>query len=259
MDARRERRALHHIVLRLVEQNRQLRALLTETTNREALEHLQIGLERLDDEHKLHAAEVSRLRAAGQKLNADLGPILKECDESLANVRGVRDRLQELERQLKADRERVEGSDALGKRDAVSALIEKAKLHLAEAEYDQAIETYRQIMNETGERADIRKKLEELEEAWKPKGPEHEGARRFAYSVWPKIVNFEDVRTQLPEARQQFEVCKSQGDRLTTKKLYLVATRQATTILLDEFENVKKSDSDVLPLMNRQLEKAIMN
>jgi len=33
------------------------------------------------------------------------------------------------------------GVDALGKRDAVSALIEKSEAHLAEAEYDQAIET----------------------------------------------------------------------------------------------------------------------
>jgi tetratricopeptide (TPR) repeat protein len=255
-DVRRESRALHDIILRLTAQRKELARLLSdEKKNREALEQVQTWLERLDDEQKLHAKEVSRLRAETQRVNAGVGSALTDCDHALVVLRGARDRLQELEQSLKADRERTEAPDVQEKRDAVAVLMQKVKLHKEAAEYEEAIATYRQILDKTGEREDIRKLLTELEEAWKPKSPDHEEARRFAYHVWPKIATFEDLRSKLPEARQKFEVCKKHGDRLTTHKLHIEATGVATKILLEEAENIKKSEGDEAPLLLNQLQK----
>jgi tetratricopeptide (TPR) repeat protein len=255
-DVRRETRALHDIILRLTAQRKELARLLSdEKKNREALEQVQTWLERLDDEQKLHAKEVARLRTETRKVNADVGPALTECDQALVVLRGARDRLQDLERSLKSDRERTESPDVQEKRDAVAVLMQRVKLHKEAAEYEEAIETFRQIIAQTGEREDVRKLLTELEEAWKLKGPDHEEARRFSYSIWPKIATFEDLKAKLPEARQKFEVCKKHGDRLTTHKLHIEATGVATKILLDEGENIKKSEGDEAPLLLTQLQK----
>jgi hypothetical protein len=255
-DVRRETRALNDIILRLTAQRNQLKRLLTnEKNNREALEQVQTWLERLDDEQKLHSAELSRLRTEVRKVNADVGSELTECDHALAVVRGARKGLQDVETSLKADRDRVEASDAQEKRDDVAVLMQRVKLHKDAAEYDEAIETYRQIITKTGERDDIRKQLTELEEGWRLKGPDHEEARNFAYKVWPKIATFDDLQKKLPEARQKFEVCKRYGDKLTTHKLHIEATGQATTILLEEVDNIKKAEGDEAPLLLKQVEK----
>jgi hypothetical protein len=163
--------------------------------------------------------------------------------------------LLDLEKSLKADRERAESPDIQDKRDAVSVLMQRVKLQKEAAEYDEAIETYDQIMNQTGEREDIRKLRDDLKEAWKLKGPEHAEARRFAYNVWPKIATYEDLKAKLPEARQKFEVCKRVGDRLTTHKLHIEATGVALKILLEEADNIKKIEGEEASLFLNQLQK----
>lgn len=255
-DVRRETRALHDIILRLTSQRKELGRLLRDTgKNRDALEQVQTWLERLDDEQKLHAKEVSRLRTETGRVNADVGTALTECDQALVALRGARDRLQEIEKSLKADRERTDAADVQEKRDAVAVLMQRVKLHKEAAEYEEAMETYRQIIAQTGEREDIRKLLTELEEAWKPKGPDHEEARRFAYKVWPTIATFKDLQTRLPEARQKFEVCKRVGDRLTTHKLHIEATGIAIKILSDEAESITKAEGDEAPLFLKEVQK----
>lgn len=254
-DVRRETRALHDIILRLTAQRNQLAKVIGDSTkHRETLEQVQTWLERLEDEQKLHAAEVSRLRTETRKVNADVGSALTDCEQALVVLRGARNRLQDIETSLKADRARAESPDVQDRRDAVAVLMERVKLHKEAAEYQEAIETYEQIITQTGEREDIRKQLTELKEAWKLKGPEHEEARRFAYNVWPKMVTFGDLRAKLPEARQKFELCKKYGDRLTTHKLHIEATVLATKILLDEAENIKTSEGDETQLLLTQVQ-----
>jgi len=255
-DVRRETRALHDIILRLTAQRNQLsRALKDDKKNRETLEQVQTWLERLEVEQKLHAAEIARLKSETQKVNADDGSALTDCDKALVVLRGARNSLLDLEKSLKADRERAESPDIQDKRDAVSVLMQRVKLQKEAAEYDEAIETYDQIMNQTGEREDIRKLRDDLKEAWKLKGPEHAEARRFAYNVWSKIATYEDLKAKLPEARQKFEVCKRVGDRLTTHKLHIEATGVALKILLEEADNIKKIEGEEASLFLNQLQK----
>jgi hypothetical protein len=255
-DVRRETRALHDIILRLTAQKKQLLRLLADNTkNRETLSQVQTWLERLDDEQKLHTKEVARLRKETGKVNVDAGSALTECDHALVVLTSSRDSLLSLEKSLKSDRERTESPDVQEQRDAVAVLMERVKLHKEAAEYEEAIETYRQILNKIGENEAIHKQLTELEEAWKIKSPEHEEARRFAYNVWPKIATFGDLKTKLPEARQKFEVCKKVGDRLTTHKLHIEATGVATKILLDEAESVSKSEGDEVRFLMEQIQK----
>jgi tetratricopeptide (TPR) repeat protein len=256
LDARREQRALHDILRRLREQYQQLGPLLKDAKNREALDRLQAGLEVLEQEHDLHAQELSRLRAEGRRAGADVAQVLDACDGYLRQIREFRGRMQVTHTKLMADQAAANSPEALEKRDNVSALLQKVQVHLEAAEFEEAIETYKQILNLTGESESIRKKLTDLEEAWKTKGPEHEQARRFAYQVWPKLATFDALREKLPQAREAFEVCKSHRDWLTTKKLYLVATDQVTKILLEAAEDLKQSESDVAALLRSQINKA---
>jgi len=92
MDRAGERRALHHIVLRLVERivssvhssrNDKSRSARTSADR----------LERLDDEHKLKCGRGFQAARAGQKLTRTLDPF--ERSMSPSRIPGVRDRLQE--------------------------------------------------------------------------------------------------------------------------------------------------------------------
>src|SRR5205085_4069982 len=79
---------------------------------------------------------------------------------------------------------------------------------------------------------------------WKIKSDEHRQARTFAYGAWANLKTVNDVRSNLPRAREALETCKQAGDRLTALKLMLASTA-AAEIMVKAVEEIEKSESDV--------------
>jgi chemotaxis regulatin CheY-phosphate phosphatase CheZ len=66
----------------------------------------------------------------------------------------------------------------------------------------------------------------------------------------------EDVRTNLPKAREALDTCKQVGDRLTPLKL-LNASAPAVDLLEKEFEQLKNGESDSDKINLKQVQKLI--
>jgi hypothetical protein len=106
-----------------------------------------------------------------------------------------------------------------------------------------------------GEREQVRTRLDELKKAWELKGEDHRKAREYAYGGWAAVKTVEDVRAQLPKAREAFEVCRNAGDRLTALKLFLVASTTATDIVVQRSEELTNSQSDEDKVNLKQVQK----
>ena len=133
---------------------------------------------------------------------------------------------------------------------------QRAKAQELEADFDGAIQTYKDILAQHGEREQVRKALDDLIKKWEFKSPEHREARKFVYGPWARLKTLDDVRTGLPKAKEALETCKQVGDKLTPIKL-LNAAASATEILEKEFEELKKSESEFDKINLQQVQKLI--
>jgi methionine synthase II (cobalamin-independent) len=70
------------------------------------------------------------------------------------------------------------------------------------------------------------------------------------------VKTVEDVRTNLPKAREALEACKQAGDRLTPQKLLHTSTGPVD-LLEKEFEQLKNGESDSDKINLKQVQKLI--
>jgi hypothetical protein len=188
-----------------------------------------------------------------ERLNQSLEAALKEGQNGLKNLDGElaqlveeRDDLQKLARGLKrpATLELSEGEqrldelkqrhkqlqDFVGRVDETikeakgekiqraHKLLEQARLLESEAEFDKAIQTYKEVLAVTPEQAKIRAYLEQLEKRWEPRTDAQREARKFIYEIWPGL-DVAGMKENLEKARAALKACKDANDRLTPLRL----------------------------------------
>jgi hypothetical protein len=224
--------------------NRRLGTMAKASQNREALALVKNGLDVLDSELSALTAELTRLRNQSGSVGASVGPTLDQCDVYLREIRKRRTTLLQNQDDLEKAITAETSPEAQEKKDTYLGLLRRAESQREEAEFEEAMKTYEEILQQFGERPEVRKRLDELKEAWKLKGEEHRKARAFAYGGWAGVKTFEDVRTNLPRAREAFDTCKAVGDRLTALKLTLVASTTATDIVAKKVEELENSQAD---------------
>jgi tetratricopeptide (TPR) repeat protein len=234
-------RNLQNILLsvlnRMNDQNRELSALTQAGQNKDAQAKLQGTLEQLDARSANLAGEVARLQGDAQRAGITAGPTLdalKQCEVFLKEVQKRRQTWVRFQDELSKAVAAENSPEAQQQRDAYLALLRKAESLFEEADYEGAIATYKEMLDKFRERVAIRQRLDELEKAWRPiKDQAHRDARTFAYGGWAAIKTLDDLREALPKARTAFEACQAAGDKLTARKLFLVAINQATKIVED--------------------------
>jgi hypothetical protein len=192
------------------------------------------------------------LREEARRVESSVGPVLEQCDVYAREVRKRRDTLvrwqDDLEQAVKDEtNQEPERQDYL-------TLLQRARAQREEAEFDEAIKTYEEILNRHGDRPDVRKLLNDLVEAWKLKGEGHAAARTFAYGAWGRVKTVDDVRNSLPRAREALDTCKRLGDRLTALKLFLASTA-SVEVIVKATDELEKGDSDVDRLNLQQVKK----
>jgi hypothetical protein len=132
-------------------------------------------------------------------------------------------------------------------------MMHRAKAQEDAAEFEEALKTYDEMLSKFGERDDIRTPRDKLNKAWKIKSDEHRRAREFIYGTWSNVHTVDDIRDNLPKAREALATLKQAGDRLTPLKI-LKGLDAVAEIMKKAVEEVSKSESDVdkLTLPNLQ-------
>lgn len=251
IDARNVRLRFVDIVKRLEVQNGQLQSLLKATRNQEALGRVQGGLKTLNSELAALSAEMIRLRTESSAVDANVSAILDDCGQFLAEVTRRRDSLGKAEADLQKAVEAETSPEAQAKKESFLSLLVRADKQREDADIEGALATYEEVLQKHGDRPEVREKLTKLQAEWKIKGPEHQTARTFTYGQWSKVKTLDELHAALPKAKEALDALRTAGDKLTGRKLFLVAT-QAVNVVEQATEEASKLQSDDAKLTLRK-------
>jgi hypothetical protein len=122
-------------------------------------------------------------------------------------------------------------------------MASKAQLLEGQAEFEQAIDLYQQIIKQGGNEAEVRKRLDKLVQEWKPKSDAHQQARDFIYKKWASAQTAAQMKPKLQELKKSFQVCRDANDHLTPQRLHLLNVGLVAK-LEKEAETLHPQDND---------------
>jgi hypothetical protein len=180
-------------------------------------------------------ADLSRL-AADKKFSYDPREGQQQIDELRRQALELQAFVQRLDGVLKDSA----GSDkALG----LHQLLERAKLLEGEANFDQAIKLYLQVVQANPEQTSkIKAHLDQLQTNWKVKGEDHAKARAFIYQTWPTL-DVAGLKKNLKIAQDALAICRKAADKLTMQK-FLHVNVAHTANLKKQLDPLKRRDSE---------------
>ena len=177
------------------------------------------------------------LRADLDNYNADVDKLRKA--PAPLQMTSVKERLQLLkQREAKiqdfiAKVEKVVAEEKDPRRRRLFQMAEVASLKENDAEFDQAIELYKKVLEEGKDQPAVQeyaKHLAKLEKAWAPKNDAHKLARAFIYKTWPGLKTAPDLKAHIDEAKKALQTCVGASDRMTPLKLMKANTEHATAL-----------------------------
>lgn len=231
---------------------------------RRVFEDVRLAVERTAELNRLLGRSLTAALQAGQTglkdLDAELAHLDTERDELQRQARerklasGALD-LREGEQQLEQLRQRradlasfVERVGSVVKESSspeeltLTRLLERARLHEAEADYGPALRLYRQVLKVSPGQGKVRERLERLEKAWQPRDAKHAEARKFVYETWPGL-DAAGLKANLDRARAAFATVRAADDRLTARKLQRIDALHAAN-LKKQLDALKGRDSE---------------
>jgi hypothetical protein len=210
----------------------------------DALAKAQAGLRRVEKMISNLGDDVEGLRREAEKL---LGGTKLELADGEQTLRDLGTRRDEFKRYVNELIKTIQTEND-PKRKKWKEMAVQAGLLEAEAKFGEAIQIYEKIREEGGEDTELREHSNKLKEQWKVKDAKHQKARDFIYQTWLKLSKAAEMRAELPQARESFEICRSADDRLTPQML-----RKANLVLtarlkkeLDELNKLSEDDQQVL-------------
>jgi hypothetical protein len=222
---------------------RQLAVLVQEKKNRQALEKAQASLDMLKAEEQNLNRRVAQLAAQSKDLppRSRFTPPVAECEARLNDMRSGEKKLESLLTDLKNARA-LELSGAANPKEALlNNLNTQAKLELEQAEFEKALEIYEQILKLDANQPKVKEAADKLKADLAKRD---KGAVRFAYEVWPKLRNAQEISTKIDEAKKWVKVSQTKGDRLTLEKLLLVGRTTIPNQLKDQAAGLKVAENE---------------
>jgi hypothetical protein len=122
-------------------------------------------------------------------------------------------------------------------------MINRAHLLEEQAEFDQAIQLYEEVIREmlkdggkVPQLAEYTAYLDKLKQSWQTKSDAHREARRFIYDTWSKVETGAQLKNNIAQARKALQVCRDAGDPKTPLRLMRANTVHANRLTkqLDE-------------------------
>jgi tetratricopeptide (TPR) repeat protein len=201
-----------------------------------ALEAGKKSLPALDAEIKYLEGERDQLRTLAKEKKWTFDP--REGDREIAGLnkqaKDLSDFVMRIENVLKDP-----GSEkSLG----LVQLLERARLLENEAEFDQAIRLYEQVVQASPGEKQVEAHLGKLKKAWAPVNAAHEEARAFLTKAWPAL-DVAALAKNLDEAAKALAICKAAGDKLTPIK-FVRANAAHTANLTKQLDTLKRRDSE---------------
>jgi tetratricopeptide (TPR) repeat protein len=227
---------LYESQLVVAELFKELNKLVEAKSNQAALDKARGGIAGIDAELTLRGDERKKLRDDARTANIplDLSDGEQQIQELLASKAELAKFIDNLEKVIKE----------APKKQALLAKVERARLLEGEADYDQAIALYEEFLKEAeGDQPDLRRHLEELKEAWKPRSPEHDKARKFLFETWAKAETARDIKVLVAEAVIALEVCKRANDKLGPRRLLKINVGHSSR-LAKRLEAIQIKDSE---------------
>jgi len=178
----------------------------------EALKHLdqvvRLTGTQLDNADITH----SDLKAQAESLQIKDLKLLGSVTAGLAQLRDRHGELSELRTSIV---EVIERRDAQARSNVSIKLGEQAE---RDADYEEALTRYALALGEQPEQPALQKKLDDMREQWRIKGPQHEAARTFVYERWAN-AEVTELAELLPEAEAALDALVSVDDNLTPRKI----------------------------------------
>jgi hypothetical protein len=196
-----------------------LEGMLKDKQPQDALKRAQAGLPSVHEDIVRYEEQRQGLKAAesqGTRVNLSRG------DGYLKQLRDGEVKLQDfvarLEKRLKEEND--------PKRRELQDKVARAQLLEDEANYDKALEVYKEVLDSGVDVPQVRERYEKLKKEWDPKSPEDRQARQFIYDVFPQAEP-EKLKDYLRRAETAYQTCHQTGDVLALRKLFKVAVEHA--------------------------------
>jgi tetratricopeptide (TPR) repeat protein len=194
------------------------------TTRDDALRLAQKGLDDLKEGVSTYRDALVRLRAAPHLSISPLHERLKALQDKEQMFQRYIDQLKKV-KQDEADPVRAKLGELAG----------KAQLLEGEAQFEQAIELYEQILKESANLQGVNRKqyadhLDQLKRDWAIKGDQHREARTFVYQKWPALDSADHLKGAMEEAQKALQTFKDVGDRMSPLMLLRANATHATRL-----------------------------
>ncbi len=249
-DARTIKTQLNDLLVRVGEESEQLRGLINSRKNQQALAKVTELLRQLDVEIHTIADAAILLRSRSPAA----GPSLDEIDRSVRELKQHEQTLLKTKTDLERSINTSATPEAEKMRQGLKVLVARADREAQEADYDKAIATLEDVLKQAGDWPEIKTRLEDWKRGWAIKSDAHRAARSFVTDVWAKAANVDDVNKNIDRVKQSFKACKEAGDKMTTRKIYLVLVKAAGWIELRDKE-LRRSTSDDVEKQGEELRK----
>jgi tetratricopeptide (TPR) repeat protein len=144
--------------------------------------------------------------------------------------------------------EKVLAEENSEQRKALRSIVERAGLLESQADYEEAIKLYRQVLLQSPKEPKVKEYVENLEKAWRiMDNPDQQQFRDFVYNDWARPLDIAGIKEGLPRARRALEVFKKAGDRLSTRKLALADPRHKASLAkrLDALKHQRFSEDAI--------------
>jgi hypothetical protein len=185
---------------------------------------------------KKHAAETIALIDAETN---DLRAEERELDRIApgSTKRGVADLGGLVQRKTRLQAATLAFDNAIAERDASTqrrkeamALATRAALLESQSKFDDAIVLYDQALAKSPELTKVREAADALKKGWALHGNDHEQARKFIVSTWPRL-SVDELANDLVRAERALEVCRNVGDKLTPRSFRATSEGHLAKIL----------------------------
>jgi hypothetical protein len=203
---------LYDLVRLEAEQRNQLNGLLARSLD-EALQHVRTWRKNLGEElDQLSLEREKLLKLARDKKVQRVD--LREGEQRLAELREGQKKLDAMLARLE---EAVQDS-ATGKSLGLAGMLERARLLESEANFEQALQLYRRILDLHADQGKLKTHYQMLQKAWLPRDDKHAEARQYIFQTWPGLEP-KELGNHLEIVREKWGICQQAQDRLTARKL----------------------------------------
>jgi hypothetical protein len=212
-------RQIYEGLLVLADLFREMEKLLAKPGQKQmALDAADAAATRLRDDLLRFGQMREKLLEDAKEMKAEDKLILKDGDQRLKELTAGRDKLQKFIAGLR----RVLAEENDPKRKDAKEKLARAQLLEDEANYDQALGLYKEVIDsKLFDDAELSKRYESLKKSWEPKNDKHAAAREFIVKTWPTL-ELSKLAGSMKEVREALETCKANDDALTPRKFLFV-------------------------------------